>query len=292
MFRYPGGKGKLAKTIVTMISSYLRDHPNYEYREPFFGAGAIGLKLLKRSLPKKMWINDADLGISFLWTAVIQGPKPLCEYVDSFEPSIEKFYEFKEYLLNFDRESSHSPIEVGFKKLAIHQISYSGLGTMSGGPLGGKKQKSNYKIDCRWNPSYIKRSIWRLHNLFWSKRIVHKYCTGFDFATLINDDVESFFYLDPPYYEKGPELYQCSFSHNDHERLCSLLKRSSQPWILSYDDVKEIRDMYSFAHVIPVSLNYTITTSRSKKELLVTPMSYKYLFNNDFLDIFKELNNA
>ena len=43
-------------------------------------------------------------------------------------------------------------VDIGFKKLAIHQISYSGLGTMSGGPLGGAGQKSQYKIDCRWSP--------------------------------------------------------------------------------------------------------------------------------------------
>ena len=33
-------------------------------------------------------------------------------------------------------------ISKAFKKLAIHQISYSGLGTKSGGPLGGEKQQS------------------------------------------------------------------------------------------------------------------------------------------------------
>jgi len=46
-------------------------------------------------------------------------------------------------------------LDVGFKKLAIHQISYSGLGTKSGGPLGGKSQESIYKIDCRWSPKHI-----------------------------------------------------------------------------------------------------------------------------------------
>jgi site-specific DNA-adenine methylase len=44
-FRYPGGKSKLRAQIVDCLSTQAYES-GLEYREPFFGGGSIGLKLL------------------------------------------------------------------------------------------------------------------------------------------------------------------------------------------------------------------------------------------------------
>ena len=44
------------------------------------------------------------------------------------------------------------------------------------------------------------------------------------------------FYVDPPYYQARPALYQFSFVQEDHARLARLLRTETRPWLLSYDD--------------------------------------------------------
>lgn len=129
--------------------------------------------------------------------------------MQEFVPSIEAFDKFKEELTNKDPvlDSDVKKANYGFKKLAIHQISYSGLGTKSGGPLGGREQKSDYKIDCRWSPDYICKKVDLLHERFSKLSVRNNICTNLDFSKIIEDDKHSaIIYLDPPYYDKGQDL--------------------------------------------------------------------------------------
>ena len=281
-FRYPGGKSKLKKVILEKIES-LVVAPNSQYREPFFGGGSIGLELLTNKKISQFWINDKDFGLNCLWTSIILYPEELKEKVLQFVPSVKSFYEIKNDLIHHSLSPQTDVVEdivsVGFKKLAIHQISYSGLGTKSGGPLGGVNQSSDYKIDCRWSPRYICKKIDRIHKLFSEMKSVE--CTDFDFVDLIRAPGDNcIIYLDPPYYKKGADLYQFFFTEDDHKRLSLALQETKHSWVLSYDDCEEIRKLYSWAKITELSVNYSITAlkdketgerlSRTKSELLIT----------------------
>jgi DNA adenine methylase len=284
-FRYPGGKSKLRKQIVSKLKE-VAVYDNLEYREPFFGGGSIGLLLLEEKLDlQKIWINDFDLGISALWTTLISRPDLLKMHVEKFQPSIEMFDEYKLELTSTPSPKLISDTDIanfGFKKLAIHQISYSGLGTKSGGPLGGRDQKSNYKIDCRWSPKYICKKIDILHQRFSRLAVRNSICTNLDFSELINDNTNNaIIYLDPPYFVKGNDLYQHGFAENDHIRLADCLRNTKHQWVLSYDDCPEIRKYYEWANIEEINgVNYSITAtkdketgerkSRSKLELLIS----------------------
>lgn len=266
-FRYPGGKSKLRNEISRRLSARAQDG-NLQYREPFFGGGSIGLKFLSEN-PRstRIWINDKDIGIASLWTSVIRYPLYLTERVKIFKPSVQAFHEFREELTSLSVPLDNAQIvDIGFKKLAIHQISYSGLGTKSGGPLGGEKQKSEYKIDCRWSPDYICNKISKLTKQFCGLIIHGGMCTSYDFSELLgNTNNRSLLYLDPPYYLKGNDLYQCGFTQQDHERLATLLKATNHQWVLSYDDCPEIRELYKWAYIEPLDVNYSITALKHKK---------------------------
>jgi DNA adenine methylase len=175
-----------------------------------------------------------------------------------------------------------SIVDLGFRKLAVHQISYSGLGTKSGGPLGGIEQKSQYKIDCRWSPNYICKKVDKLHELFMAIEVRGNCCTNLDFADLIADTrCPALLYLDPPYYVKGNDLYQHGFTIEDHRRLANALRNTEHAWVLSYDDCHEVRQLYNWANVESLQVNYSITAckeegtgkrmSRTKSELLICP---------------------
>jgi DNA adenine methylase len=302
-FRYPGGKSKLRNSISEHLNVYA-NKLDLEYREPFFGGGSVGLKFISDNPQwKKVWINDKDLGVANLWTSVIRFPNELKKMVQDFKPSIEIFDKYKLELLSNSTVSQNASEIVlhGFKKLAIHQISYSGLGTKSGGPLGGREQKSKYKIDCRWSPDYICKKIDKLHNQFSKLEIKHQSCTSFDFEDLVNSTENSFIYLDPPYYIKGNELYQFGFTKEDHKKMADVLKYTNHPWILSYDDCPEVRRLYSWAEINIIYVNYSITAtkdkqsgnrfSRNKSELLIFSKKHKESYNA-WKNLFAENNRS
>lgn len=263
-FRYPGGKYKLRRPIIDLIAPQLS--PGIEYREPFFGGGGIGLQLLEE-FPERissLWINDRDIGIATLWTSVIRFPEDLQRRVMSFVPTPERFAHFKRDLLQIDDlpKSRAKLVEIGFRKLAIQQMSYSGLGVMAGGPLSD--------IGSRWSPEYICSKIEKLSGAFATVDVRGGGCSSDDFEAMLDGD-DCLVYLDPPYYVQGAALYQHAFDRKDHERLALALRRRKGPWLLSYDDCPEVRELYRWATAREVPVNYSISQANKRAELLIMP---------------------
>src|SRR6516162_3862922 len=136
LLRYPGAKsrGRLKNAILDRLIGYLNSNRYQEYREPFFGSGAIGFALLEHGV-KQVWFNDRDPGISCLWNAVFNDSVRLEALISDFVPSVDAFHSYKNDLLS--PSADEDPVLIGFKKLALNRISFSGLGVMAGGPLGG-----------------------------------------------------------------------------------------------------------------------------------------------------------
>ena len=136
--------------------------------------------------------------------------------------------------------------------------------------------------NCRWSPNYICKKVDKLHDLFAAIEVHGNGCTNLDFADVIQDtDRRSLLYLDPPYYAKGNDLYQHGFTVDDHQRLANALRHTEHAWVLSYDDCSEVRQLYKWANVESLQVNYSITAttdrdtgerlSRKKTELLICP---------------------
>jgi len=273
LMRYPGGKSKLTKLIIPKLHELLERDPSVvHYQEPFFGGGSVGLEFLTQTQRiEKAWLNDRDTSVASLWSSVIQYPEDLINYVQSFEPSVDKFYEYKAFLQ--ERKvpgGDEHMVEIGFKNLAIHRLSYSGLGTMAGGPLGGKHQASSQGVDSRWNPERLVKEIEQLHALLSAKS---RYCcSSFDFQRMIEYPwAKSLLYIDPPYYQMGNDLYHCGLTATDHQRLANSLRKTSHLWLLSYDDCPEIRDRYAWASIQEIEAPYSIAGATRKTELLICP---------------------
>lgn len=257
LIRYPGSKAKLIDQISLFIPDDLCGIFSAASRRPFydvfFGSGAVGfdaLESLSRRVPVRL--SDLDVGIVSLWRAVRSQPSDLITEIKRFTPSVAHFETFKEE----DGRDDLGDVRAGFRKLALHQMSYSGLGFKAGGPLGGKDQSSEYAIDCRWNPAGLVREVVRLHHLmaqFVDLSIMRR--SVFDVLGTV--PANAFVYLDPPYVAKGPELYRHPFDAADHERLAAVLLASSFEWLLSYDDHPDVRRLYKNCRFVEVRTCYT-----------------------------------
>ncbi len=137
LIRYPGGKSKLRKVINARLQRMLGDlGPNAEFREPFFGAGAIGLSLLDENPAiKRAWINDADPAMAALWAVVIHNPTTLHVMVETTPEAMRLFpasdyyqgdVELLRSLTGPDDLQRIPPGTLAIAKLVAHQMSYSG----------------------------------------------------------------------------------------------------------------------------------------------------------------------
>lgn len=285
LFRYPGGKGKVAQVITNRLANFFTSHTDYEYREPFFGAGGIGFELLKDDDLVRIWFNDVDPSIGAVWNSIAHstdGAQYLKSKVEAFTPSTEKFAEFKEFLLGISSPqdlNNHCIFDVALKKIACHQMSYSGLGTKAGGPIGGILQKSDYGVGCRYSVKTLCKNIDKVDRLISERSWRRGFCTCLDFEEVVLEDASrAFIYLDPPYYEKGPELYQFSFTEDDHRRLADALRRTPHPWLLSYDSHPEVLRLYEgWTDIDQLDFTYTINAHKGgvkKRELLISSKNF------------------
>ena len=184
--------------------------------------------------------------------AVANHHEELIEKVRDFEPSVEHF----DYLKEFFRwpMTSDDPVEIGFNKLAIHKMSFSGLGE-KGSVCGGQGQ-TKYDVHHRWSPDYIVKKIEYVHDCFaWRQ----PHISQVDYSYLITDPGENvMIYADPPYYDQGAACYSHAFYDADHVKLSRLLKNTKHNWVLSYDDHWRIRDLYHWADIKVLDVQYSI----------------------------------
>lgn len=281
LIRYPGSKAKLAKQIVAAFPEEMRvalwaHSAEWEYREPFFGAGAVGFRVLD-ALPfrSRVVLNDKDLWLVYLWNAVLKRPDELIERIEKFTPKAEHFYAFKEQ----DGDKRVDPVEGAFRKLALHQMSVSGFGYKSGGPIGGRDQlNAKYKVDCRWSAERLCR-----HVLYCNRKLrrfdrLEIKCRDFkDILSTVHE--KCFVYLDPPYVAKGKMLYRYAMGEEEHENLATLVRSLPCLWVLSYDDHPLVRRLYSWAEIQELHVTYSNATLRGEpsrpknKEILIRPKS-------------------
>ena len=272
LIRYPGGKAKLLRVINSRLQRMVAElELDAEYREPFFGAGSVGLSLLAaNSGIKRAWINDLDAAMAALWQTVIDNPTSLHVFIETLPEAMRLFpapnyyksdAEILRSISNLQDVQKHPPGLIAAMKLAVHQMSYSGVGT-AGGAMSN--------LLCRYNVDTLCSKIYTCSEILTSVRLRNDTCTCLDFEELF-DPGEAFFYLDPPYVKAGPQLYEVAFTAADHERLAKRLRGENRPWLLSYDDSPLIHLLYSgWSHIEKIEVGCCINGCNRKTELLIS----------------------
>jgi hypothetical protein len=114
-----GSKHLLRNKLLPLLLPLLADVE--EYREPFVGAGAIGLSVMARRPRLACWLNDIDPAIVSLWEATRLHPDELIRLVREFVPDVPAFRAFKAHIWARDAVPAIPAeiIELGFHQLAV-----------------------------------------------------------------------------------------------------------------------------------------------------------------------------
>jgi DNA adenine methylase len=261
--RYAGGKGKLAAYVKEIIgANRLFDG---EYVEPYAGGAAIGLELLFQEYVSRIHINDFSRPVYSFWKAVLYDTEELCRLIKNTQLSVVTWDLQKRVFGNPD---DHSYVELGFAAFFLNRTNRSGI--FNGGIIGGRDQNGPWKIDARYNADDL---IFRIESIAKMRRRIK--LTRSDALALLRHGSprwtkKTLIYLDPPYYERGRELYYDYYQSQDHAELAHFVRANmgGRAWIVSYDHVVPIRELYSGFRGVIYNVGYSARENRVGKEVM------------------------
>ncbi len=261
--RYPGGKGKLA----AYIKNVLRENRllDGEYVEPYAGGAAIGLELLLQEYVSKIHINDLSQPIYSFWKAVLNETEELCRLIKNTRLTVAAWDRQKRIFAN---PRDHDYVQLGFAAFYLNRTNRSGI--LNGGIIGGRDQTGPWKIDARYNADEL---IFRIESIANLRRRIK--LTRSDALALLRHGLpkwpsKTLIYLDPPYFERGRELYYDYYKPDDHADLARFIRdeMADRSWIVSYDNVEPIKSLYAGFRRVVYNVGYSARVKRLGSEVM------------------------
>ena len=260
--RYPGGKSRLTPFIAVLIEKSNIKNPIYV--EPFAGGAGVALNLLLDSKVNEIVINDYDKAIYSVWRAILNETDSFVHLIETTPLTVEEWRKQKKV---YTEQCNKYSLELGFAAFYLNRTNRSGI-LSNAGPIGGYEQKGNYLIDARFNREELKKRVLAIAKKKGSIHLYNKDIRSFimNYFPLYQD--RAFVYFDPPYYNKGEALYKNFFSAKDHQIIHDLICEIDCPWIVTYDDVQEIREMYAEYTCRRYDLVYSVANNGTNSELM------------------------
>lgn len=247
--RYPGGKTQLY-TLVREILIQNNLHGE-TYVEPFAGGAGLALKLLINEDVKKILINDLDFAIYSIWFSILNYTEDFCNKIEEVDISVNE-WENQKRIYN---SKTKSIIDMGFSAFYLNRTNRSGI--IKGGMIGGREQNGKYKIDARFNKKCLIDRIKKISQ--YKNRIIISNYDAVEFLStgVLNHYYKTFINFDPPYVMKGSQLYQNSFSKEDHKVLSKLISKCRRKWIVTYDICPLVEELYIKYRKALIDVNYS-----------------------------------
>lgn len=261
--RYPGGKTSIWEMVSTIIKDNELDRGHY--CEPYAGGCGLALSLLFKGFVHELHLNDIDKSIWSFWDAILNRTDEFVEKILLTDVSIDEWYRQRDIQL---RKHEVSSFDLAFSSFFLNRTNRSGI-ILKAGMIGGVKQDGNYKIDCRFNKKSLIEKIKRIEKY---KHRIHLYNEdALDFFKITESILPdtSIYCIDPPYFEKGQTLYTNAYSKEDHKNIGEIISELSKPWILTYDNTNEIKEIYNKHRQYTFNLNYSAAEKKTGTELLI-----------------------
>lgn len=261
--RYPGGKGKLTNFVKLVLSenNLLDGH----YVEPYAGGAGIALSLLFQEYVLHIHINDLNKSVYSFWHSVLNSTEELCKLINDTPVTIEEWKRQRSIQIEAEKAST---LELGFSTFFLNRTNRSGI--IKAGVIGGKEQTGNWKIDARYNKTDLLSRIKMIANYQSRITVYNQDASDLLLNTVPELPDNTLVYLDPPYYVKGKDLYENHYSHKDHVDIAQVVTTSiRQNWMVSYDFVPQIAEIYKDFRQIDYQLSYSAAERYKGSELMV-----------------------
>lgn len=261
-----GGKQKLSRQIISMFPEHKR------YVEVFMGSAAV---FFNKPKAQDNILNDFNGNLVNLFTTVR----------DNYDELAEKCF----WTLNSREE---------YKKFyKLHQNGYQGIDNVTRAMmyLFLVRSSFNAQIDTDFSEANTTTfNMLLLARLKLAREKLDKVVIenmSFEKVIAKYDKPGTLMFLDPPYYvtseEVGANYYEFVFKTEQHDFLKLALKNCKCDWYVTYDDRKEIVDLYKEYNLYRLGVKYLAGNSNKmlkKEELIIT----NYKAKRPQLDAFDE----
>jgi DNA adenine methylase len=243
---YIGGKNAIAKQIIQAFPEHRT------YVEPFAG----GAQVLFHKEPSKVEVlNDLDGEMVNFFRVCQQHYEELLRYF-RFMVVSRQWHE----LLKATKPGMLTDIQRAARHLYLLKNCYAGL-------IRSLNYKCNVAQPPGFNPESLPKIIEETH-----KRLARVQLENMPYEDILKhyDRPETLFYLDPPYF--GIKLYRHNLEAADFETMAKRLAGIKGKFVLSLNDVPEVRRIFKRFKFREIDLHYTAQkiAGRRYKEVLIT----------------------
>lgn len=233
--RYPGGKARAVKLLLPYVP------PHSEYREVFAGGASL---FFRKPRVKNNWLNDIHPGLYAFYIALRDYYDDFAEICREQKGNLRKLFDYwasRTDLMELDGDDS--VVERAVQFYFINRTVWSGR------VIYDPKRKSRLYFSNPGGWLNLEKKLRHLRLI--SRKLQGVKITCLPFEECLNGArKETFIYCDPPYIRDTTcaltdRLYDREFPHSAHDRLARLLERTRAKVMLSYDDCRETRSLYS-----------------------------------------------
>lgn len=249
---YIGGKRQLAKrVIVPMIEAVAHS----AYAEPFVGMGGVFFR--RQRVPRAEIVNDVSMDVITLFR-ILQEHYEL--FLQMLRFKLTSRSEF-ERLLQVDGDTL-TDLQRAARFLYLQRASF-------GGKVSGRSFGVSPLDGGRFNVEKLIPALEAIH-----ERLAGVVIERLPYHAFIPryDRVGMLFFCDPPYWNCENDYGPGVFSRDDFLRLSQILRGLKGAFILTLNDVPEVREIFGGFHIDSVELTYTVARGKAAqaREIIIT----------------------
>ena len=243
---YIGGKRALAKQIIAIFP------PHTTYVEAFCGGGQV---FFRKEPSKVEVINDLDKEVVNFFRVCQSHAEELIRTM-RFTVASRTWFDL---MMRIDPETL-TDVQRAARYLYLTKNTYAGL-------IRRRNYGTNVTQPSPFNPERLPEILEETR-----KRLARVQIENLPYEQVLRryDRPTTLAYLDPPYY--GRKLYRYNLEHDDFVRMAELLRNLKGRFVLSLNDVPEVRAIFKRFKMRDVDIHYTAQkiAGRRFRELLIT----------------------